>query len=63
MSSKRYLVLENGKTFEGVALGAAGESVSEIVFTTSMTAYLETLTDPSYKGQSVVQTFWNHYTR
>ena len=57
MSSKRYLVLENGKTFEGVALGAAGESVSEIVFTTSMTAYLETLTDPSYKGQSVVQTF------
>ncbi len=57
MSSKRYLVLENGKTFEGVALGATGESVSEIVFTTSMTAYLETLTDPSYKGQSVVQTF------
>ncbi len=57
MSSKRYLVLENGKSFEGVALGAAGESVSEIVFTTSMTAYLETLTDPSYKGQSVVQTF------
>ncbi len=57
MSNKRYLVLENGKTFEGTAFGADGESVSEIVFTTSMTAYLETLTDPSYKGQSVVQTF------
>lgn len=57
MSSKRYLVLESGKTFEGEAFGAEGESVSEIVFTTSMTAYLETLTDPSYKGQAVVQTF------
>ncbi len=57
MSDKRYLVLENGKTFEGVALGAAGEVISEIVFTTAMTAYLETLTDPSYKGQAVVQTF------
>lgn len=57
MSDKRYLVLENGKTFEGVALGAAGEVISEIVFTTAMTAYLEILTDPSYKGQAVVQTF------
>ena len=57
MSGKRYLVLENGKVFEGVPLGAQKEAISEIVFTTSMTAYLETLTDPSYKGQSVVQTF------
>lgn len=57
MSGKRYLVLQNGKVFEGEPLGADGEEISEIVFTTSMTAYLETLTDPSYKGQAVVQTF------
>jgi carbamoyl-phosphate synthase small subunit len=57
MTGKRYLVLENGKIFEGEPLGAPGEEISEIVFTTSMTAYLETLTDPSYKGQAVVQTF------
>ncbi|MBP5179904.1 MAG: carbamoyl phosphate synthase small subunit [Clostridiales bacterium] len=57
MSGKRYLVLQNGKVFEGEPLGANGEEISEIVFTTSMTAYLETLTDPSYKGQAVVQTF------
>ena len=57
MSGKRYLVLANGKVFEGEAIGAEGEVISEIVFTTSMTAYLETLTDPSYKGQTVVQTF------
>lgn len=54
---KRYLVLENGKVFQGNAIGADGTSISEIVFTTAMTAYLETLTDKSYKGQSVVQTF------
>lgn len=57
MTGKRYLVLENGKIFEGEPLGAPGEEISEVVFTTSMTAYLETLTDPSYKGQAVVQTF------
>ncbi|MBR1796425.1 MAG: carbamoyl phosphate synthase small subunit [Clostridiales bacterium] len=57
MTSKRYLVLQNGKIFEGEAFGADGETIAEIVFTTSMTAYLETLTDPSYKGQAVVQTF------
>lgn len=54
---KRYLVLENGKVFAGEAFGADGTVISEIVFTTAMTAYLETLTDKSYKGQSVVQTF------
>jgi len=54
---KRYLVLENGNVYEGEALGASGSVISEIVFTTAMTAYLETLTDPSYKGQAVVQTF------
>lgn len=54
---KKYLVLENGNIYEGEAFGAEGSVISEIVFTTSMTAYLETLTDASYKGQAVVQTF------
>ena len=54
---KRYLVLENGKVFEGEAMGAEGSCIAEIVFTTSMTGYLETMTDRSYKGQAVVQTF------
>ena len=54
---KRYLVLENGQVFEGSSLGADGEVTAEIVFTTAMTGYLETLTDKGYKGQTVVQTF------
>lgn len=54
---KAYLILENGTIFEGKSFGAAGEAVGEIVFTTAMTGYLETLTDPSYYGQIVVQTF------
>ncbi len=57
MDMKKYLVLENGNVYEGEAMGAPGSTVAEIVFTTSMTAYLETLTDASYKGQAVVQTF------
>ena len=54
---KKYLVLENGMTFEGEAFGADKEAVAEIVFTTAMTGYVETLTDQSYAGQAVVQTF------
>lgn len=54
---KAYLILENGTVFEGKSFGATGEAVGEIVFTTAMTGYLETLTDPSYYGQIVVQTF------
>ncbi|MCL2053954.1 MAG: carbamoyl phosphate synthase small subunit [Oscillospiraceae bacterium] len=54
---KAYLVLQNGAVFEGESFGAAGEAVGEIVFTTGMTGYLETLTDPSYYGQIVLQTF------
>ena len=54
---KAYLILENGTIFEGKSFGAAGEAIGEIVFTTAMTGYLETLTDPSYYGQIVVQTF------
>ena len=52
-----YLILENGMLFEGTHIGASGESVGELVFTTGMTGYLETLTDPSYAGQIVIQTF------
>lgn len=52
-----YLVLSNGKIFEGKRIGAAVDSVGEIVFTTGMVGYLETLTDPSYAGQIVIQTF------
>lgn len=52
-----YLLLETGEVFAGRRFGAAGEVVAELVFTTAMTGYLETLTDPSYYGQMVVQTF------
>ena len=41
---KAYLILENGTIFEGKSFGAAGEAIGEIVFTTAMTGYLETLT-------------------
>ena len=57
MGNKAYLVLENGKVFCGESFGAAGEVTAEVVFTTGMTGYLETLTDKSYFGQIVVQTF------
>lgn len=57
MREKAYLVLENGKVFEGFLLGAAGEVIGEIVFTTGMTGYLETLTDKSYYGQIISHTF------
>ena len=52
-----YLILENGTIFKGQAFGAEVQTVGEIVFTTAMTGYLETLTDPSYYGQIVLQTF------
>jgi len=52
-----YLILENGMIFEGKNFGAQGEITGEVVFTTGMTGYLETLTDPSYHGQIVLQTF------
>jgi carbamoyl-phosphate synthase small subunit len=52
-----YLVLENGKVFEGEGFGAEGEAEGEVVFCTAMTGYLETLTDKSYYGQIIVQTF------
>ena len=54
---KAYLVLEDGQVFEGERFGAETDSVGELVFTTGMCGYLETLTDPSYAGQIVTQTF------
>lgn len=56
-AKKVYLTLQNGKVFEGYAFGADGKAVGELVFSTGMVGYLETLTDPSNYGQIVVQTF------
>jgi len=55
--SKLYLILENGMVFEGQGFGSEGDVTGEIVFTTSMTGYLEALTDQSYHGQILLQTF------
>lgn len=54
--SKAILVLEDGKVFTGKSYGAEGSTLGELVFATGMTGYQETLTDPSYAGQIVVQT-------
>ena len=54
---KAYLILEDGHIFEGESFGAQREIISEFVFNTSMTGYLEVLSDPSYAGQSVVMTY------
>ena len=54
---KAYLILENGKKYEGVSFGKAGTHVGELVFTTGMTGCVESLTDPSYFGQLVIFTF------
>ena len=54
---KAYLILEDGTVFTGTSIGAEREGISEIVFNTSMTGYLEVLTDPSYAGQAVVMTY------
>ena len=52
-----YLILADGTTFPGYSLGARGTTIGEVVFTTGMTGYQETLTDPNYYGQIVTQTF------
>ncbi len=54
---KAYLILEDGTVFQGTSIGSPREVISEIVFNTSMTGYLEVLTDPSYAGQAVVMTY------
>ena len=57
MANTAYLCLENGAIFKGEFFGAESEVTGELVFTTGMTGYLETLTDPSYYGQIVIQSF------
>ena len=54
---KGYLVLQDGRVFEGVRFGANADTIGELVFTTGMCGYIETLTDPSYAGQIVMQTY------
>ncbi len=57
MTHPAILVLADGTTFKGTAIGALGESVGEVVFNTSMTGYQEILTDPSYAEQIVTLTY------
>ena len=54
---KAFLILEDGTVFSGTSIGSTRDMISEIVFNTSMTGYLEVLTDPSYAGQAVVMTY------
>ena len=54
---KAFLILEDGHVFTGTSIGSTREVISEIVFNTSMTGYLEVMTDPSYAGQAVCMTY------
>ena len=54
---KRYLVLSDGTVFEGYAFGADKAAIGELIFNTNVVGYIETLTDPTYYGQIVLQTF------
>ena len=54
---KAYLVLENGRVFQGCRFGADSDAVGELVFHTGVVGYVETLTDPGYAGQIVMQTY------
>ena len=54
---KAYLILEDGHVFEGYSFGAEAKGIGELVFNTQAIGYIETLTDPSYYGQIVMQTF------
>ncbi len=53
----KYLILADGTVFQGKGIGAEGDAIGEVVFSTSMVGYMETLTDPGYYGQIVAQTF------
>ena len=57
MTVPAILALEDGSIFRGVAIGATGETVGEVVFNTAMTGYQEILTDPSYAKQIVTLTY------
>lgn len=52
-----YLLLEDGTSYKGYAMGAEGSAVGEVVFNTDMTTYQDLLQDPTYSGQIVVQTY------
>ena len=54
---KRLLILEDGTVFNGTAFGSERASEGEVVFTTGMTGYQETLSDPSFYGQIVTLTY------
>lgn len=56
-NKRAVLVIEDGRTFQGSAFGAEGETVGEVVFNTSMTGYQEIMFDPSYRGQIVTMTY------
>jgi carbamoyl-phosphate synthase small subunit len=56
-SHSAYLLLEDGRSFPGRALGSTGLALGEVVFNTSMSGYQEILTDPSYSGQLVAMTY------
>ncbi len=55
--NEALLVLRDGRTFRGEALGAVGETSGEVIFNTAMSGYQEILTDPSYRGQIVTMTY------
>jgi carbamoyl-phosphate synthase small subunit len=57
VEASAYVLLEDGTRFEGVAVGADGPAVGEIVFTTAMSGYQEAMSDPSYAGQLIAFTF------
>ena len=57
MAQTVYLTLQNGRVFEGKSFGAFADVTGELVFSTSMVGYQETLTDSAYYGQIVIQTF------
>jgi len=54
---EKYLILEDGTIIKGKGYGYSGETEGEIVFTTSMSGYIETITDPSYAGQILIFAF------
>ena len=54
---KAFLILEDGHVFKGTSICSTRDVISEIVFNTSMTGFLEVMTDPSYAGQAVCMTY------
>lgn len=57
LMKKRYLVLSDGTVFEGYAFGADKTAIGELIFNTNVVGYIEALTDPTYYGQIILQTF------